>query len=640
MNRNNLTYIFFQMGTIFKMPGKTISLFQSMIAKALMLFLILMIGSFEKSFSQKTMYRTIGHQVEGSEGRNVVQAADGGYFMTYYIYYASKVIGCITKLNCAGQKEWEKFYEELYNALPVDVIPQNDNGCLLLLSIRGFNGEYQNAVLRLDTAGNTMWTQRVAMQVGGTTGSLAQDSNGFIYTCGSDSVAGINHRGTTVAKISSAGQLIWVKQYAEYVDHVPRVLTVTSDNKIAIAGQAAIAGLLFTNLFVMTLNENGNFLKRKTLTTYYDDEINSICADKSGNIVLSGYSYFLNSAWDMFFLKLNSQLTVLQSKFYDAGTGQGEQARHISPGMNNTFAIFGDEGGFNERNPALLKLDSDGSIIWSRHYTISTQFTNYIFHGSQCNDGGYLMTGDARPANQFRIAPFIKTDANGDMGCFNSPFTFTARTETIDQADTSLLEFNVPLVPDTTSVPYSNFTLPTSNTAFCQSLVPCGTFAWELDAICPSPCYTFNETTLLANSWQWTFENGTPASSSNQLPPQVCYTTAGPHEVTLTLTNPIGAVTYTQYIFPEIICPLSIPNIFTPDGDGINEVFYAKGVSEPFSLKIFSRWGLEIFSSDPPGNWWDGRSNGDQMASAGVYFYILTLPESDRTFKGTVELVR
>src|SRR6187549_1729185 len=84
---------------------------------------------------QNTMFRTIGHQIEGSEGRNVIQAADGGYFMSYYIYYASKTIGCLTKLNCGGIVEWERFYEEGSNALPVDIIPQPDNGCLLLLSV-------------------------------------------------------------------------------------------------------------------------------------------------------------------------------------------------------------------------------------------------------------------------------------------------------------------------------------------------------------------------------------------------------------------------------------------------------------------------------------------------------------------------
>ena len=604
------------------------------------IFLLLIIAVPKGVVSQKTMYRTIGHQTEGSEGRNAVQAADGGYFMTYYIYYASKFIGCLTKLNCAGQVEWERFYEEDFNALPVDVLAQQDNGCVLLLSLRKNNGEYQNAVLRIDAAGNTLWTQRLNMQAANPTGCLAQHADGSIYTCGVDSIAGVNHIGTTVAKINRDGKLIWLKQYAEYIDHAPRVITVTSDHKIVVAGQAVIFGLFFTNIFVMTIDKNGGFIKRKLFTTYYDDAVTSLCADQSGNIGLTGYSYFLNNGWDMFFLKLNGQLTVLQSKFYDGGSAQGEQARFIAPSSNNTFAVFGDEGGFNERNPALLKLDGDGSLLWSRRYTISPQFTNYIFHGSQCTDGGFLMTGDARPVNQFRIAPFIKTDANGDMGCFNSPLSLTVRNESFTEMDSSLLESTLPLIADTASVSYSNFTILTGNTVFCQNLIPCGTFSWQLDTICPQPCYTFTENSLLADTWLWTFENGTPSTYTGPQPTQVCYTTAGPHHVTLTLTNAIGSISYSQFITPEIACPVLIPNIFTPNGDGINDVFYAKGIYEPFTLKIISRWGLEIYDSDTPGKWWDGYSNNNRAATAGVYFYILTLPESDRIFKGTLELIR
>lgn len=591
--------------------------------------------------AQKTMYRTVGHQIEGSEGRNIVQAKDGGYFLSYYIYYAGKFIGCISKLNCAGQVTWEKFYEEAYSAIPVDVIPQPDNGCLLLLSVREISGEFRNAVIRLDQSGNTLWTQKVDMHAASPTGCMVQDNDGSIYTIGVDSVAAINNFGTTVAKIKISGELVWVKQFAaSVVDHTAKVITITSDHKIAIAGPVAVSGLLFTNVFVMTLDSDGNFLQRKIFTTYYDDEVTSICADKSGNIYLSGYSYFLNSAWDAFFIKLNSQLVVQESKFYDGATPQGEQSRYISPASDNTFAIFGDEGVFNERNPMLLKLDNQGNILWSNRYSISPQFTNYIFHGSQCEDGGFLMTGDARPANQFRVAPFIKTDAFGNMGCFTSPFNLTVRTELLSEYNSPVNSYTLLLQNDTNPVPYAASLLLTSNVAFCQSLVPCGTFNWTYDSQCPVPCYTFSENSLLADSWLWTFENGTPSTSLLQQPPQVCFPGNGPYDVTLTLTNAIGSYTISKTLVNNPDCPFTIPNIFTPNGDGINEFFEAEGLTESFTLKIFNRWGMEIFASEKPGMWWDGNYNDKNPATSGVYFYLLNLPQRDKFYKGVVELVR
>ncbi len=586
------------------------------------------------------MYRTIGHQTDGSEGRNIVEAVDGGYFLTYYTYISGTFIGAIVKLDCSGQVIWEKFFEEAFTALPVEIIPQSDNGCLLLLSVRIIDGTYRNAVLRVDASGNTLWTLRLPMQSAGPTGSMAQHTDGSVYVCGVDSVPTTAHNGTAIAKINSAGQLQWIKHYGDNVDHTPRAITVTPDHRIVVTGVVPIPTFIFTNLFVFAINQNGDFLKRKIFTTTYDDEPLSICADNSGNVAITGYSYFISSEWDMFFLKLDNQLNVLQSKVYDGGSAQGEQSRYISATSDNTFALFGDEGGFNERNPMMLKLDSNGFPIWAKRYTISPQFTNYLFYGSQCRDGGFLMTGDARPVNQFRIAPFIKTDADGNMGCFTSPLVLTVRDEVFTQLDVPLTAYPVNISQDNSSVPYTSLPIPTSNTSVCQSLSPCGTFNWVLDTLCPVPCFLFNENSLLADEWNWTFENGTPASSNSQQPLPVCYTSPGPHTVTLTLSNAAGSVTYTQQIFPEINCPFSIPNIFTPDGDGINDVFHAIGLNEPFRLQIFSRWGLELFSSSLPGKWWDGRSDSGEPVAGGVYFYVITAPVSNRVFKGTVEVVR
>src|SRR6187402_2359213 len=99
---------------------------KSILLKVCIFFFTLLAVS-GKICAQKTMYRTLGHQTEGSEGRNVAEAADGGYFLTSYIYFASQFVACVTKMNCAGVKEWEKFYSEGTTTLPVEIIPQSDN---------------------------------------------------------------------------------------------------------------------------------------------------------------------------------------------------------------------------------------------------------------------------------------------------------------------------------------------------------------------------------------------------------------------------------------------------------------------------------------------------------------------------------
>ncbi len=76
---------------------------------------------------------------------------------------------------------------------------------------------------------------------------------------------------------------------------------------------------------------------------------------------------------------------------------------------------------------------------------------------------------------------------------------------------------------------------------------------------------------------------------------------------------------------------LEIPNVFTPNGDGLNDYFVVTAESlRHLNIEIFSRSGLRVYSFDGEGeslrNWtgWDGNiNNSSRKASPGVYFYII-----------------
>ena len=80
--------------------------------------------------------------------------------------------------------------------------------------------------------------------------------------------------------------------------------------------------------------------------------------------------------------------------------------------------------------------------------------------------------------------------------------------------------------------------------------------------------------------------------------------------------------------------PIEIPNLFTPNGDGKNEVFYIKNLPANSSLQIFNRWGNKVYSSGNYNNTWYGGGVTD-----GTYFYILALPDK-KTYRGFVEIRR
>ena len=74
---------------------------------------------------------------------------------------------------------------------------------------------------------------------------------------------------------------------------------------------------------------------------------------------------------------------------------------------------------------------------------------------------------------------------------------------------------------------------------------------------------------------------------------------------------------------------LDVPNVFTPNGDGINDEFRVAYKSlSTYSCYVFNRWGRKVFTSDNPGKGWDGRING-KMAVPGAYYYVIQATGTD-----------
>lgn len=90
-----------------------------------------------------------------------------------------------------------------------------------------------------------------------------------------------------------------------------------------------------------------------------------------------------------------------------------------------------------------------------------------------------------------------------------------------------------------------------------------------------------------------------------------------------------------------------VPNIFSPNNDGINDCFevYTKAglVSQNYKMQIFDRWGGLVFSSADPNVCWDGDVRG-KPAATGVYVWVLEMETQAcaelQTLKGDVTLIR
>jgi len=88
-------------------------------------------------------------------------------------------------------------------------------------------------------------------------------------------------------------------------------------------------------------------------------------------------------------------------------------------------------------------------------------------------------------------------------------------------------------------------------------------------------------------------------------------------------------------------CDQLIPNVFTPNNDGVNDTFHVNCLTESWNLFIYDRWGNLVYASKQgQGAAWDGYNMVGLKVDDGVYFYIFSQQNSESSLKGTVHLMR
>ena len=90
---------------------------------------------------------------------------------------------------------------------------------------------------------------------------------------------------------------------------------------------------------------------------------------------------------------------------------------------------------------------------------------------------------------------------------------------------------------------------------------------------------------------------------------------------------------------------VNAPNVFTPNGDGINDVWQVQTQNiDAFECTIYNRWGIKVATLTHTNAVWDGRLTNGIEATDGVYYYVLKATgiggEQEFESKGFLQLVR
>lgn len=170
-------------------------------------------------------------------------------------------------------------------------------------------------------------------------------------------------------------------------------------------------------------------------------------------------------------------------------------------------------------------------------------------------------------------------------------------------------------------------------------------FSYTLSSTCDNVGIRFSNVSVNADSYKWQFGDGVEASD---ISPTHVYPYSSSFSVTLigynangcndTITKNINIKTNQQYLDSSLIKP----NVFTPNGDGINDLFSITMKGADYSgctkLQIYSRWGVLVFETNDYNKAWDGKNSGGPDLPSGVYYYVYVI--KDLVFKGFVTVLR
>lgn len=156
-----------------------------------------------------------------------------------------------------------------------------------------------------------------------------------------------------------------------------------------------------------------------------------------------------------------------------------------------------------------------------------------------------------------------------------------------------------------------------------------------------APIIQFQNYSTNVLTYLWDF--GDSSALSTDWSPDHTYSQIGTYQVTLMVISPDGCVdTVRGTVKVEDNFSFYIPEAFTPNGDGVNDVFRGYGIAfENFTMNIYNRWGDLIFQTNNYDQPWDGKlGTGPVQADVYVYRIVLTdLHGAQHTYVGDVSVI-
>jgi len=146
-------------------------------------------------------------------------------------------------------------------------------------------------------------------------------------------------------------------------------------------------------------------------------------------------------------------------------------------------------------------------------------------------------------------------------------------------------------------------------------------------------------TDTIEYTYHWDFDDGDTANTRIVIH---TFQEEGTYNVHFDIANPLGCSASMERIV-EIRDTLFLPNVFSPNGDNINDYFIvATNGLTVYSIKIYSKTGMLVYRAESPTIIWDGRNMAGQELPPSTYYFVVHPVDGTSTYKqhGFIKLFR
>ncbi len=309
-------------------------------------------------------------------------------------------------------KTYNHYQSEYFSNAIID----SDNNLLLVGSTYGTEPK-EMFVQKIDQSGNNIWSISIADTNELSGRSIIETDNKHYLVIGYTLSFAPGRIGMIIAKLNNQGELIWKKEYRNWLNGNGRSIIVKNEDKTFMIAGSYFRRDFKKDVFVMRINENGDSLWSNTTEHKEGVYCNSLIKTNDGGFAVIGSS---DNHPKFVLLKYNSLGELEWLKEYEneePEQGGGSSARALSLVQNgdNHFYLFGSTASYEGGKAYLLKTDETGDELWRKYYKNDDSGAYSMGHDIRITkDNQLLMTINVDGMGVF-MTNLIKINSDGDQ---------------------------------------------------------------------------------------------------------------------------------------------------------------------------------------------------------------------------------